>query len=96
MPLRMSISTSSACRPESSRRPSMSTARARPSPTIAPTEIQSSSVSPPRSARSITSRPVIQTSAICAACEPIARMIEIASPVRYGFRNASRRKKMLL
>ena len=43
MPLRMSISTSSACRPESSRRPSMSTARARPSPTIAPTEIQSSS-----------------------------------------------------
>ena len=66
----MSISTSSACLPERRRRPAISTARTRPSPTITPTETQSRCASRWTSARSITSRPVTQTSAICAACEP--------------------------
>ena len=41
--------------------------------------------------RSITSRPVIQTSAIWAACEPTARTIETTSATRYGRRKPSRR-----
>src|ERR1041385_5970777 len=40
-----------------------------------------------RSARSITSRPVTQMSAIWAACDPTASTTEIATPRLYGPRN---------
>ncbi len=67
MALRTSISTSSACLPEMIRRPSMNSARAIPSTTIAATARPSLFVSWSTSAWSITSRPVIQISAIAQA-----------------------------
>jgi hypothetical protein len=90
----MSISTSSAWRPERIRRPSISAARTTPRTTIAPTDSQSRCVSFRMSPRSMTSRPVTQMRAICAACEPTASTIERISPARYGLRKPSSRLKV--
>ena len=40
---------------------------------------------------SSTTRPVIQTRPICAACEPTASTIETTRETRYGFRKPSSR-----
>ena len=93
MPLRMSISTASACFPEISRRPAMRTAFARPSATIANAKSHSPCASRGRIALSITC-PVSQKRAICAACEPTASTIETTRERRYGRRNPSRRKNV--
>jgi hypothetical protein len=90
----MSISTASACRPEISRRPTISTAFTAPSATIAPTKSHSSCESWGRSALS-TTWPVSQISAICAACDPTASTIDTTSETRYGRRKPSRRKNVL-
>src|SRR5690348_4102376 len=91
----MSISTSSACFPDRRRRPSIRPARTTPRPTMAATVTQSRLWRWWSSARSISVRPVTQTSAICAACDPIASAQDTARPARYGFRKPIRRKKVV-
>ena len=74
----MSISTASAWRPESRRRPAIRTARANPTARTAPTRIQSIWWSCVASALSITA-PVSAMSAIAAPWERTASRIETVS-----------------
>src|SRR6185369_10532645 len=88
--LRMSDSTPSACRPEMKRRPTMSSALARPITAMSAINFHSNCSSRGWIARSITLW-LMRTSAIAAACESAARTIEMKRDQRYGRRNPSKR-----
>ena len=74
----MSFSIASACRPEITRRPTISAAFAIPTTTIAATTQASVSV-PRRSSIPSIATPTRTTIAIAAACDSTARIVETTS-----------------